>query len=92
MFEEKFLALGCRGSTPVNSTSAICKAFECGGQAGGPVQEEKARPGGPVQNISDVGVGGVRNGNIRVFTPSLRTRDYLSVNNSLLHKMHILFR
>ena len=23
--------------------------------AGGPVQEEKARPGGPVQNISDVG-------------------------------------
>jgi hypothetical protein len=26
--------------------------FECGGGAGGPVQEEK---GGPVQNISDVG-------------------------------------
>jgi hypothetical protein len=25
--------------------------------AGGPVQEEKARPGGPVQNIFDVGVG-----------------------------------
>jgi hypothetical protein len=35
-------------------------AFECGGggQAGGPVQEEKARPGGPVQNIYDVGGGG----------------------------------
>jgi hypothetical protein len=28
-----------------------------GGQAGGPVQEEKARPGGPLQNISDVGGG-----------------------------------
>jgi hypothetical protein len=26
--------------------------------AGGPVQEEKARPGEPVQNISDVGGGG----------------------------------
>jgi hypothetical protein len=26
--------------------------------AGGPVQEEKARPGGPVQNIFDVGGGG----------------------------------
>jgi len=25
--------------------------------AGGPVQEEKGRPGGPVQNISDVGGG-----------------------------------
>jgi hypothetical protein len=25
------------------------------GMAGGPVQEEKGRPGGPVQNISDVG-------------------------------------
>ncbi len=33
-------------------------AFEGGGgQAGGPVPEEKARPGGPVQNIFDVGVG-----------------------------------
>ncbi len=29
-----------------------------GGQAGGPVEEEKARPGGPVQNLSDVGGGG----------------------------------
>ncbi len=49
----------------------IYLAFECMGQAGGPVQEEKARPGGPVQNISDVrggGRGGVRNGHIRVFT------------------------
>ena len=26
-----------------------------GGMAGGLVQEEKGRPGGPVQNISDVG-------------------------------------
>ncbi len=76
--------------------SVICLAFECWGQAGGPVQEEKARPGGPVQNISDVRGGGRngtdRNGHIRIFTSSLRTRDYLSVNNSLLHKMHILFR
>ncbi len=34
-------------------------AFEWGGggQAGGPVKEEKARPGGQVQNISDVGGG-----------------------------------
>ena len=67
--------------------------------AGGPVQEEKARPGGPVQNISDVGGGGgghwplwlLRKGHIGVFTPSLRTRDYLPVNNSLRHKTHILF-
>ncbi len=28
------------------------------GMAGGPVQEEKGRPGEPVQNISDVGGGG----------------------------------
>ena len=34
-------------------------AFECRvGMAGGPVQEEKGGPGGPVQNISDVGGGG----------------------------------
>ena len=32
--------------------------FECGGMAGGPVQEEKGRPGGPVQNISVGGGGG----------------------------------
>ena len=32
--------------------------FECGGMAGGPVQEDTGRPGGPVQNISDVGGGG----------------------------------
>ncbi len=71
-------------------------AFECRmGMAGGPVQEEKGGPGGPVQNISDAGcgVGGgevslVRKGHI---TPSLHTRDYLPVNNSLHHKMHILF-
>ncbi len=33
-------------------------AFERGVMAGGPVQEEKAGPGGPVQNIFDVGGGG----------------------------------
>jgi hypothetical protein len=34
-------------------------SFECRvGMAGRPVQEEKGRPGGPVQNISDVGGGG----------------------------------
>ena len=44
--------------------------FECGGMAGGPVQEDTGRPGGPVQNISDVGGGGgVRNGHIIAFTP-----------------------
>jgi hypothetical protein len=71
--------------------------------AGGPVQEEKARPGGPVQNIFYVGGGGgggegaylplcpVRKGHIGVFTPSLRSRDYLPVNNSLRHKTQILF-
>jgi hypothetical protein len=32
--------------------------FECGGMAGGPVQEDMGRPGGPVQNISVVGGGG----------------------------------
>ncbi len=31
--------------------------FECGGMAGGPVQEDTGSPGGPVQNIS-VGGGG----------------------------------
>ncbi len=55
-----------------------------GGQAGGPVQEEKARPGGPVQNIFDVGVGRgegayltlfpVRKGHIGVFTPKRMDR------------------
>ncbi len=29
--------------------------LNAGGMAGGPVQEEEGRPGGPVQNISDVG-------------------------------------
>ena len=33
------------------------RLFECGGMAGGPVQEDTGRPGGPVQNISDVGGG-----------------------------------
>ena len=32
--------------------------FECGGMAGGPVQEDTGSPGGPVQNISVVGGGG----------------------------------
>ncbi len=35
-------------------TAFVCRV----GMAGGPVQEEKGRPGGPVQNISDVGGGG----------------------------------
>ncbi len=34
--------------------------FECGGMAGGLVQEDTGRPGGPVQNISVVGGGGGR--------------------------------
>ena len=60
--------------------------------AGGLVQEEK---GGPVQNISDV-VG--REGaywkgclHIGVFTPSLGTREYLLVSNSLDYKTQIVF-
>ncbi len=68
--------------------------------AGRPVQEEKGRPGGPVQNISDVGGGGGGHtglsawsgkGQIGVSTPSLHTRDYLPVNNFLDYKMHVLF-
>ena len=70
------------------------------GGAGGPVQEEKGKPGGPVQNISVGGEGGegahwplclLRKGLIGVFKTSLRTRDYLPVNNFLLHKTQILF-
>ena len=34
-------------------TAFVCRV----GMAGGPVQEEKGRPGGLVQNISDVGGG-----------------------------------
>jgi hypothetical protein len=34
------------------------RLFDCGGgMAGGLVQEDTGRPGGPVQNISDVGGG-----------------------------------
>jgi hypothetical protein len=64
--------------------------------AGGPVQEDTGSPGGPVQNIS-VGGGGGRGGAlaalglIGVFKTPLCTRDYLPVNNSLLHKTQILF-
>jgi hypothetical protein len=37
----------------------VYTAFKCWGRkAGGPVQEEECRPGGPVQNISDGGGGG----------------------------------
>jgi hypothetical protein len=69
------------------------------GMAGGPVQEEKGVQGGSVQNISDVGGGGrglctlclLRKRHIRVCTTSLRTRDFLTVNNSLHYKKHILF-
>ncbi len=32
--------------------------FERGGMAGGPVQDDTGRPGGPVQNISVGGEGG----------------------------------
>jgi hypothetical protein len=64
--------------------------------AGRLVQKEK---GGPVQNTSDVGGRGegrgaywplclVRKGHNGVFTPSLHTRDYLLVNNSLDYKTH----
>ncbi len=70
-----------------------------GGMAGGPVQEKKARPGGPVKNIFEKGGGEggiwllfpVRKGHIGVFTPSLRRRYYLPVNKALHHKTHILF-
>ncbi len=56
--QDRLLAKGCPGSTPANSTSIVGQILNAGGgQAGGPVQEEKARPGGPVQNISDVGGG-----------------------------------
>ncbi len=68
--------------------------FECGGMAGGPVQEDTGSPGGPVQNISVGGGGGgamAALGLIGVFKTSLRTRYYLPVNNSLLHRTQILF-
>ncbi len=55
-------------------------AFEWGG-----------RPGGPAQNISDVG-GGRGQDTLEFLHLTLRTSDYLSVNSSLPHKMHILFR
>ncbi len=35
-------------------TAFVCRV----GMAVGPVKEEKGRPGGPVQNIPDVGGGG----------------------------------
>ncbi len=63
--------------------------------AGGPVQEEEGGPGGPVQSISDVGgrEGVYWKGclHIGVFTPSLGTREYLPVNNSLDYKTPIVF-
>jgi hypothetical protein len=62
------------------------------GGAGGPVQEEK---GGPVQNISDVGgrEGAYGKGcyTLESFTPSLGTREYLLVSNSLDYKTQIVF-
>ncbi len=63
-----------------------------GGVAGGPVQEGK---GGPVQNVSDVGgrEGAYWKGclHIGAFRPSLGTREYLPVNNSLDYKTQIVF-
>ncbi len=52
------------------------------------------KAGGPVQNISDVGMGGGGAGRdtLEFLHLTLRTRDYLSVNNSLHQKTHILFR
>ncbi len=65
------------------------RLFECGGMAGGPVQEDTGRSGGPVQNISVVVGGGggalATLGLIGVFKTSLRTRDYLPVKHSLDH-------
>jgi hypothetical protein len=57
-------------------------AFECGGgQAGGPVQEEKARPGGPVQNISDVG-----GGEVQLSSLSAQELTHSSLYNIITHK------
>ena len=71
------------------------RLFECGGIAGGPVQEDTGRPGGPVQNISVVGGEGggalAALGLIGVFKTPLRTRDYLPVKHSLDHLTQILF-
>ncbi len=60
---------------------------------GGPVQEEEGRPGGQVQNISDVRGGGTGLSACsgKDTLESSRTRDYLPVKNSLRHKTHILF-
>ncbi len=86
----------CAVSTPGNTTS-ICGGGGGGGMASGLLQEEKGRPGGQVQNILIWGGGAywplclVRKGHIGVCTPSLHTRDYLSVNNSLHFKTQILF-
>jgi hypothetical protein len=39
----------------VDLVDIIFPLLNGGGMAGGPVQEEKGRPGGPVQKFSDVG-------------------------------------
>ncbi len=95
----------CAGPVPATALGGgggwlVCQYIQllnAGGMASAPVQAEKGRPGGPIQNISDVGEGGqgaclVRNRQIGVFTHSLHTRDHLPVNNSLHHNMQILFR
>jgi hypothetical protein len=54
-----------------------------GGEAGGPVQEEKARQGGPVQNISDDGGTHMRLSLCQQFSASEDTDSIsLGVNNS----------
>ncbi len=53
--------------------------------AGGPVQEEKARQGGPVQNISDVGGTHMRLSLCQQFSASQDTDSIsLGVNNVVL--------
>ncbi len=51
--------------------------FECEWMAGGPVQEDTGRPGGPVQNISVGGGGGGRTG---------RSVTYWSLKNIITHR------
>ncbi len=48
-----FMGGGSIAGGPVH-TAFVCRV----GMAGEPVQEEKGRPGGPIQNISDVRRGG----------------------------------
>ncbi len=93
--EEQYTAFEGGDGWQASNIQLLYAGWGSVGMAGGPVQEEEGGPGGPVQNISDVGgrEGAYWKGclHIGVFTPSLGTREYLPVNNSLDYKTQIKF-